>query len=205
MKKLILSIAVLAGLGISAQAQTEKGKIILGGSVAYQSEKSDANGANAAESFNVLPSVGYFIADNIAIGTSIGYNYSNVGTASATGQREEFLVSPFGRYYTALGEKFKFFGQLQVPLAFGNVKDTDASGDAGSKTGTSTSIGVALSPGFAYFPTKKIGIEFALNGISYNNYRVEDANGNELKGAGSDSFAIGTNFFAPRIGIQFHF
>jgi opacity protein-like surface antigen len=205
MKKLFLSVAVLTGIAFTSQAQTEKGKFILGGTASYESVKSEADGANANEGLTILPNIGYFVADNIAVGTGIGYNYSNSGVASLSGQREAFVVNPFGRYYTDLGEKFKFFGQLQVPMAFGNVKETNADGDSGAKTGTSTAIGVALSPGFAYYPTKRIGIEFAFNGLAYNNLKVEDGDGNKLDALSNNSFAIGTNFFAPKIGIQFHF
>jgi outer membrane protein len=205
MKKLILSLTAVVALAFSANAQTEKGKWILGGTASYQSVKSDADGAKAAQELNIVPSVGYFVSNNFALGTGIGYSYSKLGTASTSGQNEAVVVSPFGRYYVGLSDQFKFFGQAAVPLAFGTVKATDASGDTGAKTGTSTSVGVALSPGFAYFPTKKIGIEFAFKGISYNDYSVEDASGNDVAGAGSERFSIGTNFFTPQIGIQFHF
>ncbi|WP_017259730.1 outer membrane beta-barrel protein [Pedobacter arcticus] len=208
MKKLILSIAVLTGLAFSSQAQTEKGKWILGGSASYESVKSDASNSKAVENFSIVPNVGYFISDNIALGTGLGYQYTNIGVASGAliaGQTEAFVVAPFGRVYVPIAEKFAFFGQAQVPLAFGTAKETDADGKSGDKIGNSTAIGVVLSPGFTYFPSKKIGIEFAFKGISYNNLKVEDANNNTVKGAGNDSFAIGTDFFAPQIGVQFYF
>ncbi len=205
MKKLILSIAVLTGFAFSSQAQTEKGKWILGGSASYESVKSDADNSKAVQNFSIVPNLGYFVSNNIALGTGLGYQYTNVGVASTTGQVEAFVVAPFGRVYVPIAEKFSFFGQAQVPLGFGTVKSTDADGKSGSKVGNSTSIGVALSPGFSYFPSKKIGIEFAFRGVSYTNLKVEDANNNTVKGAGSDSFAIGTDFFAPQIGVQFYF
>ncbi|WP_256012276.1 outer membrane beta-barrel protein [Desertivirga xinjiangensis] len=205
MKKLVLSIALLSAFAFAGQAQTEKGKIIVGGTASYTSSKSDADGAKAAENLSLVPNIGYFVANNIAVGTGVGYNYSKLDHASSFGQNEAFVVSPFGRYYVDLGEKFKFFGQASVPMAFGTVKATDASGDTGAKTGTSTSIGVAVSPGFAYFPTKKIGIEFAFQGASYESYKVKDGNDNDLEGEGRETFAIGTSFFTPKIGVQFHF
>ncbi|HEY1061120.1 MAG TPA: outer membrane beta-barrel protein [Daejeonella sp.] len=205
MKKLILSIVALSSLTLASYAQTEKGKFILGGTALYETSKSDAANANSAENLNLVPNLGYFVSDNFAIGTGIGYSFSKAAVASATGINNAVIVSPFGRYYAGLSDQFKFFGQASVPMAFGTVKAVDANGDAGAKAGTSTSFGVALSPGFVYFPTKKLGIELALKGISYNNLKVKDANDNDVKGAGREDFSFGTNFFAPQIGVQFHF
>lgn len=211
MKKLLLSLVAVAAFAVSTQAQTEKGKFMLGGNVSFDTKKSDASGSKSNTAFQIVPSIGYFVGNNIAVGTGIGYSYSKtpgvgVGAAALPGvQNQAFVVSPFGRYYANLSESFKFFGQLSVPMAFGRDKAVDADGKVGAKTGTTTEIGVALSPGFAYFPTKKIGIEFALNGLSYNNYRVDNANGDRIKGAGFNEFSFGANFFSPKIGVQFHF
>ncbi len=205
MKKLILSVIALSGLTLASYAQTEKGKYILGGTASYETSKTDAVNAKSSENLNIVPNLGYFVSDDFAIGTGIGYSYSKTAVASPTGINNAVIVSPFGRYYAGLSDQFKFFGQASVPMAFGNVKAVDTNGDAGAKAGTSTSIGVALSPGFAYFPTKKLGIEFALKGISYNSYKVKDANDNDVVGAGREDFSFGTNFFAPQIGVQFHF
>lgn len=205
MKKLLLSVTALFAVVLSVSAQTEKGKFILGGTASYQSSKSDADNAKSAENLSIIPNLGYFVAKNIAVGTGVGYNYSKTSGASLVGQNEAIVVRPFGRYYVGLSDQFKFFGQASVPLAFGRTKSVDANGDSGAKTGTSTSIGVALSPGFAYYPTKKIAIEFAFNGASYNNYKVKDNNDNDIKGAGREDYSFGTSFFTPQIGLQFHF
>lgn len=202
MKKLLLSLVAVSALAFSTQAQTQKGQFIVGGNVAFDTNKSDADGAKSNTSFRIVPSVGYFVSDNIAVGTGVGYSYDKTVNRF---ENQAFVVSPFGRYYANLSESFKFFGQLSVPMEFGTVKSVDAEGKVGDKLGSSTNIGVALSPGFAFFPTKRIGIEFGVNGLSYNNYRLEDANGDKIKGAGSDSFSLGANFFKPNLGIQFHF
>jgi len=202
MKKLLLSLVAVSALAFTTQAQTEKGKIIVGGNATFNTHKSDADGAKSNTSFKIVPSVGYFVSDNIAVGTGVGYSYDKqIGES----QNQAFVVSPFGRYYANLSESFKFFGQLSVPMEFGTEKAVDAAGKVGDKVGSTTNIGVALSPGFAFFPTKRIGIEFGINGLSYNNYRVENGDGDKIKGAGSDSFDLGANFFKPNLGIQFHF
>ena len=204
MKKLFLSIALLSGFAFAGKAQTEKGKFLVGGSASFSSTKSDADGAKASEDLRAIPNVGYFVANNVAIGTGIGYSYTKSTVGFAAGQNESFVVSPFGRYYVRLNDQFKFFGQASVPMAFGTLKAVDVDGETGDKVGTSTSIGVAVSPGFAFFPTKKIGIEFSFQGASYTNYRVKNKDDNDLKGAGKDAFSVGSSFFTPQIGVQFH-
>ncbi len=200
MKKLLLSLVAVAALAFNANAQTEKGKIILGGNVGFNSTKVDG-AAKADFNFSVVPSVGYFIGNNFAIGTGVGYTYDK--SVSNLEQNEAFRVAPFGRYYVNLTEQFKFFGQLSVPLAFGTEKAVNANGDTGAKTGTTTSIGVNVAPGFAFFPNKKIGIEFSVNGLGYENFSNKlEATGAKVK---TNSFGLEANTFAPKLGVQFHF
>lgn len=204
MKKLILLFTIVVALVLNADAQTEKGKWILGGTAAYESAKRGAD-PKASQYLSIIPNIGYFVSDNFALGTGIGYSYQKTGFAIPTGQNDAVVINPFGRYYVSLSDQFKFFGQASVPLEFGTVKSVDVSGDTGVKTGSSTLIGVVLSPGFAFFPTKKIGVELALAGMAYRNYSVEDASGDKIANAGYETFSIGTNFFTPQVGIQFHF
>lgn len=200
MKKLLLSLVAVTGLALSTQAQTEKGKVMLGGNVGFSSSKVD--GANKSDfSFSVVPSAGYFVSDNFAIGTGVGYTYNK--EVSDLNLNQAFKVAPFGRYYVGLSDQFKFFGQLSVPMSFGNDKVLDANGDTGAKTASTTDIGVNLAPGFAFFPTKRIGIEFSVNGLGYNNSSVK----NELTGSKvkTEEFGLEADTFAPKLGVQFHF
>ncbi len=200
MKKLLLSLVAVAGLAFTTQAQTEKGKIMLGGNVGFSSSKVD--GADKSDfSFSVIPSAGYFISNNFAIGTGVGYTYNK--EVSDLNLNQAFKVAPFGRYYVGLSDQFKFFGQLSVPMSFGNDKVVDANGDTGAKTATTTSIGVNIAPGFAFFPTKRVGIEFSVNGLGYNHASVKnEATGNKVK---ADEFGLEANTFAPNLGVQFYF
>lgn len=201
MKKLLLSLVAVSALAFGAQAQTEKGKILLGGGVGFNSTK--AEGASKSDiNFNIIPSAGYFISDNFAIGTGVGYKYDKQVSNSKLDQ--SFEVAPFGRYYVGLSDQFKFFGQLSVPMSFGNVKAVDGvTGDVGDKLGSSTNIGVQLAPGFAFYPTKRVGIEVSVDGLGYNNYTIKNtATGNK---ATVDSFGLNASTVAPRLGVMFHF
>jgi len=201
MKKVLLSLIAVAGLAFTTQAQTEKGNFMVGGNVELNTSKND--GASKTDlNFSVVPSVGYFITNDLAIGTGVGYEFAKSYSTLASAKSSAFVIAPFARAYKGINEQFKFFGQLSVPMSFGNNKVGDANGDNFVKVGNNNNVGVALSPGFAFFPSKKFGIEFSVNGISYNDYRVEDADGNKI--GGNKNFNIGANFFAPHIGVQFY-
>ena len=205
MKKLLLSLIAVSALAFTTQAQTEKGKFSLGGDVELNSDKAQG-AAKSNISFTVLPTVGYFVADNFSVGTGVGYEfakaYVGAGATASSLKNTAFVVSPFARYYKGITEQFKFFGQLSVPMSFGNTKVGDANGDNFTKVSKDTNVGVALSPGFAFFPSKKFGIEFSVNGISYNDATLKDNNDNKI--GGSKNFNVGANFFAPKIGVQFY-
>ncbi|MCX2480171.1 outer membrane beta-barrel protein [Pedobacter sp. MC2016-15] len=208
MKKLLLSLLAVSALAFTTQAQTEKGNFMVGGNVEFNSGKTDGN-PKSDINFSVVPSVGYFITNDIAVGTGIGYqfakdyNYTTINpTTGFSTKTSAFVVSPFVRGYKGITEQFKFFGQLSVPMSFGNTKAGDVNGDNFTKVSKNNNVGVALSPGFAFFPSKKFGIEFSVNGISYNDFNAKDAN--DVSTGGSKNFNIGANFFAPKIGVQFY-
>ena len=185
MKKLFLTLSAAVALTFAANAQTEKGKIVVGGNVSYDYSKvKDAD--TEGHSLNVLPSIGFFVSDNFAVGTGIGYSYAeNTGFSSAfdANKLSAFSVAPFARLYKGDGD-FKFFGQLSVPMAWGTAKNGD------EKLGNTESYGVAVSPGFAYFPTNKIGIEFSVRGLYYENTSLKPEDGEK---ASTNSFGLNAN------------
>jgi len=193
MKKVLL-IAAVALASFTASAQTEKGTVVLGGTAQFETSKEDGE-SESTDDLTITPVIGYFVANNISLGAGVGYAQRK----SALGKAGAFVVSPFGRCYKSLGsEQFKFFGELAVPLAFGTIKNS-----SDVKVATTSSVGVSLSPGFAFFPTKKFGIELGFNGVSY----ISTTTKAEVGGAKAtnDTFSIGADFFSPQLGLQFYF
>lgn len=198
MKKLFLTLTAAVAVTFAANAQTEKGKTILGGNVSYDYSKvKDAD--TEGHSLGIQPTVGFFVSDNFAVGTGIGYSYEeNTAAAAVVGgdKLNVFSVTPFARLYKGDGD-FKFFGQVSVPMGWGSAKDGD------DKTGNTERYGVELAPGFAYFPTEKIGIEFSVRGLYYQNTTFKPEGGADNNS--TNSFGLNANSLAPRIGIQFYF
>ena len=208
MKKLLLSLLTISALAFSVQAQTEKGTWTVGGDVELNTNK-QSGAPKSNVNWNIAPSVGYFVAHNIEVGTSIGYYYSKYYTNLAGGGNTTyasvkttlFEVSPYARVYKNITDQFIFFGQFSVPLSFGNNKNGDAIGSSALSDKNHT-VGVALFPGFIFFPGKRFGIEFSVNGISYNTQHYNNSDGSLF--SNTKTFNIGANFFTPKIGVKFY-
>lgn len=194
MKKLFLTLSAAVALTFAANAQTEKGKTILGGNVSYDyTNVKDVDGN--VQSFSILPSVGVFVSDNVAVGLGFGYAWSQNDDGTDKTKLGEFAAAPYARLYKGDGN-FKFFGQLSVPMAWGNSKEND------TKLASTERYGVELAPGFAYFPTEKIGIEFSVRGLYYQNHTSKPEGADNVS---TNSFGLNANSLAPRIGVQFYF
>ena len=195
MRKLFLTLAAAAAVTFAANAQTEKGKTILGGNVSYDyTNVKDMDGS--VQSFSILPNVGVFVSDNIAVGLGFGYTWSQDDDGTDKTKIGQFAAAPFARLYKGDGN-FKFFGQLSVPMAWGTEKLND------DKVNNTEQYRVALSPDFAYFPTEKIGIEFSVKGLYYQNTTFKPEGGGD--NLSTNSFGLNANSLAPKIGIQFYF
>jgi opacity protein-like surface antigen len=192
MKKLLLASAI-ALFGLS-NAQIAKGTTYLSGSVGYSQVETN-NGNNKTENFNVLPTVGYFVGTNLAVGLGIGYQTqkdTNISTTVLPNttivttnevKQPAFVVAPFVRKYWTLGDKLYIFGQLAVPMQFGKteVENTSVatSGSTTATTSTSTEakytqVGVTVKPGLDYFLNKNWSIEATIGEFGYNNYKPKD-------------------------------
>ena len=108
--KQILSIALFCLISFAANAQFNKGCVMLGGTAGYN--KNSVEGEDAGSEFNLSPTVGYFFTSKIAVGAGISFSsYSISGESAST-----YAINPFGRYYFAGNEKSAFFGQVGLAL-----------------------------------------------------------------------------------------
>lgn len=233
--KLLLAVALCA-MVFTANAQTEKGKSFINGSVGFGSNKSGNednennslyNFTNDGRSFNISPSFGHFFSDNLAIGIGLGYNNSRNTTdnsslnnnynyiSSRIEKLETFSIGPFVRYYVDITHEFKFFGQLNTVIGFGNgntsgnetsyyftnpnpaAQSIEVDRDYKSKT-----YSASINPGFAFFPSKRWAIEFSFPLINYNKMKIKEQN---LYIQKNENFSFATSSFNPSIGINFHF
>ncbi|MCP2029472.1 outer membrane protein [Flavobacterium sp. HSC-32F16] len=171
MKKVILTAIAVLGFAF-ANAQTggfAKGDAFVSGAFKFGSEKT---GDDKTNSFEIEPSVGYFVSENIAIGGKLGYK-------TVKDVSDAFTVGAFGRYYFTPASQFSVFGQ--AGLDYTNAKDKvyDAK---------SNQFGANIGLGLSYFLSNHFAIEATWLGLGYS---VNDNGGHDAEK--TNNFSFGTD------------
>lgn len=176
MKKLTL-IALLAFFG-TAHAQTEtattspttKGNWIIGGStnlgfnstkVTQKSGDYSVDGQKTT-TFNVTPTIGYFVIDNLAVGFNLGYEVQKQDVSFDYNQTEKvtntvFSVIPSVTYFIEADSKA--FPYISAGAGYAAVKTKVAS----TETQNDNFFVWGGKAGLAYFITPSIAIDLGLN------------------------------------------
>lgn len=147
--KILFAITLLAS-ALSSNAQIQKGKILIGGNLANLNL-----GLNGPKIFSVeiTPKVAWFIKDNLALG---GYVDLGLETAKHSATTTNYGIGALGRYYVGKQKEIikhsRFFGEATVGIGGVNVSDAD----------NTNGLNISAGPGFAYFVTPNIGLEFLL-------------------------------------------
>lgn len=126
--------------------QTDKGSMLLGGSVSFQSQ-------DGRSVFNFNPNLGIFLADNFAVGM-------NATFFSTKGYRV-WGLGPSGRVYFGNNPKGKFYTNAGISLL----------GVSSDFSGSDTQFGWNVGAGYAIFLNPSTAIEI---GPSYSKQSDED-------------------------------
>ena len=163
---------VLCSLG-AANAQLEKGSVMLGGSVG-DLRVDLGSGSNIR--VRLTPRVGYFIQDNLAIGAKVDLGFSGQRGGDPT---YSYKLNGFGRYY---------FGKKEFKTGF---KDGRWFAEAGvgvsGVKGAPVGLNINFGPGYAIFLNEHI----ALEALALYNGQIGDGNTNGL------SLNVGFQIYLP--------
>jgi len=207
MKKLFL-LTLLSSLAGGAQAQTaiKAGTVQLGGNVGYWHTSSEAPGNTSGyyptksttinSQFVVAPSVGYFVADNLAVGISGAYKathdeYRQSSSATSSLKTKQYQVGAFVQYYKMVSEQFGFTGTLG-----GGYQYLGQPYNYGSSTLVSKGLYANIIPSVVFFPIPKLAIGASIGGISYASYNYDSPAGFNS----SDSYESST--FGASFGLS---
>ncbi|MFT3679975.1 MAG: hypothetical protein QM791_06860 [Ferruginibacter sp.] len=182
MKKTILITFAIISLNY-VHAQVEKGSTLIGGSVNFNTNKSEisANNYTKSSSWNISPQVGKAIKTNAIVGIQLNAgaiinDYRPLGVPLSTKTTvNNYGLGVFYRQYYPLSGKWMLFGDGSIggTISNGNTKSNDIK--AANIKGWSASLNIM--PGITYRVGKKVWLEAALNNlanISYSSQKTEN-------------------------------
>lgn len=129
MKHLLLTSILLTGL-FSLQAQTDKGTLLLGGGLSFET-------SDGTSFFRASPNVGIFILNDVAASATFSL-FTGEGATS-------WAIGPSIRLYLFGNERGKFITQIGVNV--GGAKDAD------------TDFGFEVGAGYAAFLNESIALD----------------------------------------------
>ncbi len=197
MKKIILSIVAVMAFGFAnAQDKKEmsegfsKGDIFVSGSFGVSSEKT---GDFKTTGFEIKPTLGFFVTENIALGASLGFESTKQTATPDDIKTTDLSFNVFGRYYCTPANKFSVFGQLEAGYLTSKVEQ----GDASAK---SNGFGLGLGLGVNYFLSSNWAMEAGWAGLNYQTSKP-DADGAEK----TDTFGLNLDLSSINFGLLYKF
>lgn len=156
MKKLIFTIIIGVSLSFGANAQIQKGNVMMGANLSDIRFGLDEPNEFT---FNVSPKAAWFVQDGLAFGAEVDLG---LATQKGSGTDISYGVSALSRYYGVTGaneivRSSRFFGEATAGIQGYNPSGGDST----------NGFGFSFGPGFTYFVTPSIGLEALLkyNGV----------------------------------------
>lgn len=183
MKKLFLSILfiVFATYNVSAQ---KKGDFYLGGILGVVTDSafiSGGNGSTTVTQFDIIPEIGYFVADRFMVGLGLGY-----GITAGDYTNHSLVIAPEISYFAPLCKNLYYTPAFEFGFVYAN---SDGYGLPG--------LGIGLTlVGLEFRPTEHFGFSASLVSL---NYTMLSRHGVTLN---SIDFNFCTN---PYIGFKYYF
>lgn len=211
---LLLLVVVCSSITISI-GQISPGKILLGGSIGYNSNKStQLPPPNLSSDYSSLSSniqLGKFIRENTAAGFFLSYSYyKNSGQNNQSIKNSYSSAGIFYRKYQTLARNFYFFGEGDLSYTYSKNKQVGYQAPDVITNTVSNGGVLSLTPGISYTVWKKLQMELLMPNIfsiSYfhtktnYNYTSASSEGNtfsadvNLNSGLLSNFAIGFKFF----------
>ncbi len=214
MKKIALLFTLFITGYFAANAQIQKGAILLGGQLAYSKSTINYNSAQADQknqNANINISVGKALKDNSVFGVNVGYSptrsqNSYNGNVFVNSTVNHYSAGLFYRQYKKLAKDFYFYAEAGAGYIGSNQTLLDNTGNNKVKY-TQAGGQLYVTPGIAYAIFKKMQLEILIPQIislQYANYKTKSATEN----TNQKQFAVNTSLNATpfnSLGVGFRF
>ncbi len=134
--------------------------------------------------YGIAPEVGYFFADNMAVGLGIFYAGQSNDSGIEGDDTEKFNMfgfNPYFRYYFLGNGNFKMYGQLNVLYASGKEDGADDS---------LTNFGVNIKPGISYNLSDRFAINATFGELGYASQKFGDGDATNTFGLDLDMSSL---------------
>ena len=166
MKK-VLIIAAIAGSALTTNAQFTKGDKFTSTSFGYSST---TQGDAKSSTFNLAPSVGYFVSNNWSLGLEVGIGSNSSELASVKSVDESsFAFGAHANYFFTPAEKFSFFANIGFDYMSMNDKIAKE---------TISGFGISVVPSVNYFLSNRLAMQASYGSLGYATMK-SDATGAE--------------------------
>lgn len=131
-------------------------------------------------SFGIAPEVGFKLADNMAVGVAVGFDFSNNEPSATTKVKSNnFSIAPYFRYTALTWGNLSLFADAQVTVSTGKTTNEVTTGGVTVSSDDKTNgFSVAVVPGISYQANEKINFVAKLGrGIGYFQTKSEPAGG----------------------------
>jgi len=112
MKKIYFSLILLSS-ALAGFSQTEKGSVLLGGTINFTSTSTKGDGQSGTDSkstlFTLNPMIGIFPANNFAVILNTSYATGSFNENGNSSSGHTLQIGPLLRYYFPASESVKFF------------------------------------------------------------------------------------------------
>ncbi len=209
--KIVLFVGFLMFLSFTAISQPSAGGLFVGGSFSFTSESSSYTEANRTEdgptvvNFSLMPVAGFFVAENIAIGSGIGFSSRKETTPRESDDIEEtrsmFHLKPFVKYYLG-SDAIGMYAQAELEAAFGG-----SSTKVGNRTTDGPDIfnlNIGVRPGFYYFVTPRLCLEANMGFFGLRRSEATETEGNDEFKDVRSFFGLSFSPSTLSFGLVFH-
>ena len=208
MKKIVMTmVAACAALTMNAQ-------MYVGGSLNFNANtkttEATAAGVTVSSddkttSFGIAPEVGFKLADNMAVGVAVGFDFSNnEPNSTTTVKNTNFNIAPYFRYTALTWGNLSLFADAQVTVSTGKktTELTTTTGKVSSDDKTS-GFSVAVVPGISYQLNDQINFVAKLgSGLGYFQTKEEPAAGPTVT---DKNFGLDLNTLGLSFGMYYNF
>jgi hypothetical protein len=177
MNRFILTLITILFFSGLANAQFNKGSILLGGQLSYNANNFPSSTQSGQESYggNFVISAGKALKENTILGINLYYSpewigdYNNYGLGGLRYYSASYGIGIFYRVYKPLGKDFYMYGEAGANYVefYQSGKDT-----SGNKliSGNMYTGSIYFMPGIAYKISNKVFLELTIPNLFYAGY-----------------------------------